>query len=159
MSNYLTNTNELTDVADAIREKGGTSAALTYPAGFVSAIEAIPTGGGGDHSVEISLVNPMGAGYAANPCCILYESDGLFSELTQIGQITSPTGSATVTVGKPILTAMFFSNSYLSVGSGQAHPVYGDAAPIQLQFCLSDSMQFFVSGDDEVSISGIDYDD
>jgi hypothetical protein len=37
----------LTSIADAIREKGGTSADLTFPAGFVSAVEAIPTGGGG----------------------------------------------------------------------------------------------------------------
>lgn len=38
---YLTNTSELTAVADAIRAKGGTSEQLVYPAGFVSAIQAI----------------------------------------------------------------------------------------------------------------------
>lgn len=43
---YLTNTAELTAVADAIRAKGGTSAQLVYPSGFVSAIKAIETGGG-----------------------------------------------------------------------------------------------------------------
>lgn len=37
----------LTAVADAIRSKGGTSAQLAFPSGFVSAISAIPTGGGG----------------------------------------------------------------------------------------------------------------
>lgn len=37
----------LTSVANAIRTKGGTSASLSFPAGFVSAVEAIPTGGGG----------------------------------------------------------------------------------------------------------------
>lgn len=36
----------LTSVANAIRTKGGTSAALAFPADFVSAIAAIPTGGG-----------------------------------------------------------------------------------------------------------------
>ena len=41
---YLTNDTDLTSVADAIRTKGGTSSPLTYPAGFVSAIAAIPTG-------------------------------------------------------------------------------------------------------------------
>ena len=46
MTDYLTTDTELTSVANAIRTKGGTSAALTYPTGFVSAIEAIPTGGG-----------------------------------------------------------------------------------------------------------------
>lgn len=44
--NYLTNTSELTAVADAIREKGETSAPLTYPFGFASAIADIQTGGG-----------------------------------------------------------------------------------------------------------------
>lgn len=38
----------LATIADAIRTKGGTSASLAFPAGFVSAVEAIPTGGGGD---------------------------------------------------------------------------------------------------------------
>ena len=38
---------DLTAVADAIRTKGGTSASLAFPAGFVSAVQAIETGGGG----------------------------------------------------------------------------------------------------------------
>lgn len=37
----------LASVADAIRSKGGTSDALVFPDGFVSAISAIQTGGGG----------------------------------------------------------------------------------------------------------------
>lgn len=37
---------DLTSVANAIRTKGGTSASLAFPAGFVSAVQAIPTGGG-----------------------------------------------------------------------------------------------------------------
>lgn len=41
---YLTRKSELTSVADAIRAKGGTSAQLVYPAGFVSAIQTIQTG-------------------------------------------------------------------------------------------------------------------
>lgn len=39
--------NDLTSVADAIRSKGGTSASLAFPSGFVSAIEEI-SGGGSD---------------------------------------------------------------------------------------------------------------
>ena len=46
MSTYITNTTDLTSVANAIRTKGGTSASLTYPTGFVNAINAIPSGGG-----------------------------------------------------------------------------------------------------------------
>ena len=46
MAEYLTNTTDLTKVASAIREKGGTSDSLVYPDGFVTAIQAIQTGGG-----------------------------------------------------------------------------------------------------------------
>ena len=44
MAEYLINATDLTKVASAIREKGGTSASLVYPTGFVSAIQAIQTG-------------------------------------------------------------------------------------------------------------------
>lgn len=46
-TDYLTTDTELTSIANAIRTKGGTSAALEYPADFITAINAIPTGGGG----------------------------------------------------------------------------------------------------------------
>lgn len=41
---YLTNDTDLKKVADAIRAKGGTAAQMVYPAGFVSAVQAIQTG-------------------------------------------------------------------------------------------------------------------
>ena len=44
MAEYLINATDLTKVASAIREKGGTSAPLVYPGGFVSAIQEIQTG-------------------------------------------------------------------------------------------------------------------
>lgn len=44
MANYLTTDSELGAVADAIRARGGTTAALEYPDGFVAAINAIPSG-------------------------------------------------------------------------------------------------------------------
>lgn len=46
MSYRKVNDNSLASVADAIRSKGGTSNALVFPDGFVSAISAIQTGGG-----------------------------------------------------------------------------------------------------------------
>lgn len=48
---------DLTSVADAIRTKGGTSSSLAFPAGFVSAIDAIETGGGGSN-VEYGTYTP-----------------------------------------------------------------------------------------------------
>ena len=44
MAEFLTFETDLTAVANAIRAKGGTSAQLVYPSGFVSAIQAIQTG-------------------------------------------------------------------------------------------------------------------
>lgn len=45
MSNYLVDGAELTSIADAIRAKSGGSSQLAFPAGFVSEIQAIPSGG------------------------------------------------------------------------------------------------------------------
>lgn len=44
---------DLTSVANAIRAKGGTSVQLAFPTGFVSAISAIPTGGGSGPQWEL----------------------------------------------------------------------------------------------------------
>lgn len=44
MADYLVTDTELTAVADAIRTKGGTSAALEWPDGYSQAVAAIPTG-------------------------------------------------------------------------------------------------------------------
>lgn len=52
MSNYYVSDSDLTSVANAIRTKGGTSAPLAFPSGFVSAVQAIPQGGGSSYPVE-----------------------------------------------------------------------------------------------------------
>lgn len=44
MAEYLAKSEDLTAVADAIRTKGGTDAQLTFPDGFVGAVQAIPAG-------------------------------------------------------------------------------------------------------------------
>lgn len=44
MAIYRTNTEELTSIADAIREKTGDNSPLIYPTGFISAISGISTG-------------------------------------------------------------------------------------------------------------------
>ena len=46
---YLTNDTDIKKVADAIRAKGGTSAPLAYPNGFVSAIQAIKSAPSGPY--------------------------------------------------------------------------------------------------------------
>lgn len=53
---YAVNSADLTAVADAIRAKGGTSGALAFPGGFVSAVETIQAGGGDNHEIEDMFV-------------------------------------------------------------------------------------------------------
>lgn len=48
MADYKVTDTELSGIANAIRTKGGTSEQLVFPDGFTSAINGIPTGGGGD---------------------------------------------------------------------------------------------------------------
>lgn len=53
---YAVNSTDLTSVADAIRSKGGTFDALSFPDGFVSAISAIQTGSSDNNGGGSNLV-------------------------------------------------------------------------------------------------------
>ena len=65
MNDYLVTDAELTAVADAIRAKGGVSGRLVFPAGFVSAVAAIPTGGAAaDGSKPVLFID-----YHGTPVC------------------------------------------------------------------------------------------
>ena len=57
MAEYLTNTTDLTKVASAIRAKGGTSAPLVYPDGFVSAVQAIQTGTKPEQTKSVTITS------------------------------------------------------------------------------------------------------
>ena len=73
MAEYLTNTTDLTKVASAIRAKGGTSDPLVYPDGFVTAIQAIETGGGGgsDELVNSLIERTISGAYVNNTVTII----------------------------------------------------------------------------------------
>lgn len=73
MAEYLTNTADLTAVADAIRAKGGTSDPLVYPDGFVTAIQAIETGGGGgsDELVNSLIDRTISGEYVNNTVTVI----------------------------------------------------------------------------------------
>ena len=60
---YTVSSTSLTSIADAIRTKGGTSASLTYPSGFISAINAIS---GGSTDIEDGLVTRTISGVYSN---------------------------------------------------------------------------------------------
>ena len=60
MANYIASDTDLTAVADAIRTKGGTSADLTFPSGFVTAIQNISAGMDFDDYVKNPPTFPSG---------------------------------------------------------------------------------------------------
>ena len=73
MAEYLTNDTDLKKVADAIREKGGTTEKLTYPSGFAAAIAKIlPASGGDFHPSIVPVKTPSGELIPSN------ETSGVF---------------------------------------------------------------------------------
>lgn len=90
MANYNVSSSDLTNVADAIRTKGGTSASLSFPNGFISAVAAIPavitgtfTGATSEKGTAKSITVPYsGTGY---PIWILiYPTTGAYKSGTDI---------------------------------------------------------------------------
>lgn len=103
---YLTNTTDLTKVAAAIREKGGTSDSLVYPDGFVTAIQAIQTG----TELQIIVTVTSGATVTATKgslsvsgtavdgtCTLTVPEAGTWSVKATLGGETSNTKSVTFT--------------------------------------------------------------
>ena len=73
----VVNSDSLVSVADAIREKGGTNASLEFPQGFVDAVGAIESGGGGTEE-------PVGTFFSN------FDSNGYPTKLTIKGLKTIP---------------------------------------------------------------------
>lgn len=57
MAEYLIQGASLTTVADAIREKGGTSEPLSFPEGMAKAVRNIRGGGGDLSSVDVYIAD------------------------------------------------------------------------------------------------------
>lgn len=119
MAEYLTNAADLTKVASAIREKGGTSDPLVYPDGFVTAIQAIQTG----TELQIIVTVTSGAtvtatkgslsvsGTSVNGTCTLTVPEaGTWSVSATLGEQTSGTKTVSVT-GSYALTLSFVSST------------------------------------------------
>ena len=70
----------LKTVADAIREKAGTSDALAFPAGFAEAIAAISAGGGGDFNRD----------HADIACGSFVVAEGKMRVLVECGFLSTP---------------------------------------------------------------------
>ena len=127
MAEYLINATDLTKVASAIKEKGGTSAPLVYPAGFVSAIQAIQTGA----PLQIIVTTSAGATVTAtkdsktvsgtadtNGKCILTVTEA--GTWTVTAATASSTNTADVVVGTAnvdmiMIDPVFGNNSWAAI--------------------------------------------
>ena len=127
MAEYLTNTTDLTKVASAIREKGGTSDPLVYPGGFVTAIQAIQTG----TELQIIVTVKSGAtvtatkgskvvsGTSVNGTCTLTVPEaGTWSVKATLGGETSNTKSVTFTDHYTTSLSFFSATITVTVESG-----------------------------------------
>ena len=152
---YLTNDTDLTAVADAIREKGGTSAALVWPSGYVDAIGAISGGGGGtEKTITITLTNPSHASEAMDPACTIYEAEDPTNPNAQIGQIETPTGSTTVTTSASCIVVQFHTYGALMYGNSRY-----EEGLVPLEHGRSAGMGFYVFDSGSMTIEDVDYDD
>ena len=127
MAEYLTNTTDLTKVATAIREKGGTSDLLVYPDGFVTAIQAIQTGT--ELQIIVSVIS--GATVTATKgslsvsgtsvdgtCTLTVPEAGTWSVKATLGGQTSDTKNVTFTDRYTTSLTFFSATITVTVESG-----------------------------------------
>lgn len=57
MAEFLVQGESLTEVADAIRERGGTTAPLSFPAGMAEAVRNIQSGGGDLSAIDVYIAD------------------------------------------------------------------------------------------------------
>ena len=120
MVEYLTNTTDLTSVANAIRTKGGTTELLTYPDEFVTAIQAIQTG----TELQIIVTVTSGATVTATKgslsvsgtsvngtCTLIVPEAGTWSVSATLGGQTSNTKNVSV-VDSYEVALNFFANNF-----------------------------------------------
>ena len=85
---------DLASVANAIRTKGGTSAQLAFPADFVSAVNAIQTGGGGGGNEDAIISRSLSGSYSNSTATAVGDY-----ALNSCKSMTAATFSAATTVG------------------------------------------------------------
>ena len=153
MAEYLTNTTDLTKVASAIREKGGTSAPLVYPDGFVSAVQAIQTG----TELQIIVTVESGAtvtatkgslsvsGTSVNGTCTLTVPEaGTWSVSATLGGQTSDTKS--VSVVDSYAVALSFVSSTLNDNEWSVIKSVSDAGQGENYWSIGDRKAVTLNG-------------
>ena len=150
MAEYLTNTADLTAVANAIREKGGTSEQLACPDGFVAAIQAIQTG----VPLQIAVATNAGATVTATKgsktvsgtadtsghCTLTVDEAGTWT-VTAATASTTKTSDVVVGISNvdlPLVDSVLNNNSWATIkkvsdaGQGENYWSVGDRKEVTL---------------------------
>ena len=139
MAEYLTNTTDLTSVADAIRTKGGTTELLTYPDEFVTAIQAISLGivpqlivtvsAGATVTATNGSKTITGTSDSTGVCTLAVPEIGTWSVSATLGGQTSDTKTVSITDTSVALQQFYadkFSNGYIVSATQPAGQAKGD---------------------------------
>ena len=153
MAEFLTNTTDLTKVASAIREKGGTTNPLVYPDGFVTAIQAIQTG----TELQIIVTVASGAtvtatkgslsvsGTSVNETCTLTVPEtGTWSVSATLGGQTSNT--KTVSITDSYAVALSFVSSTLNDNEWDVIKSVSDAGQGENYWSIGDRKEVTLNG-------------
>lgn len=144
---YLVNDNDLTAIASAIREKGGTTASLAFPSGFTSAIAAIETGGGGITIDDIATGEAFSgaivgssasfiASYAFYHCSNLTTAS--FPAATSIGYNAFGYCSSLTTASFPVATSIgSYTFGYCSSLAAVSFPAVTSISNYAFAYCYS----------------------
>ena len=141
MAEYLTNTTDLTSVANAIRTKGGTTELLTYPDEFVTAIQAISLGivpqlivtvsAGATVTATNGSKTITGTSDSTGVCTLAVPEIGTWSvSATLDGQI-SDTKTVSITDTYMVSLTFFSADITVTVDSGASVSLQKDGATIQ----------------------------
>lgn len=153
MAEYLTNTTDLTKVAAAIREKGGTSNSLVYPNGFVTAIQAIQTG------TELKIIVSVTSGATVTAtkgslsvsgtsvngtCTLVVPEEGEWMVSATLGGETST--STTVNVVSSYYAVLVFASTILNDNSWETIRGISDAGFGENIWSIGDCKKVILNG-------------
>ena len=141
MAEYLTNTNDLTLVADAIRTKGGTTELLTYPEEFVTAIQAISIGivpqlivtvsAGATVTATNGSKTITGTSDNTGVCTLAVPEIGTWSVSATLNGQTSNTKTVSITDTYMVSLTFFSADITVTVDSGASVALQKDGVTIQ----------------------------
>lgn len=141
MAKYLTNTTDLTLVANAIRTKGGTTELLTYPDEFVSAIQAISLGivpqlivtvsAGATVTATNGSKTITGTSDSTGVCTLTVPEIGTWSVYATLDGQTSDTKTVSITDTYMVSLTFFSATITVTVDSGASVSLQKDGVTIQ----------------------------